>query len=80
MCEVCGLNGVWGFGFFLDGFIIVIEKCGCLYFIKDGECLCCIFGLLDIKVQGQGGLLDVVFVCDFVISFEIFFIFVGVFG
>lgn len=78
--EVRGLNGAWGFGFLPDGSIIVTEKRGRLYLTKDGERLRRISGLPDIKVQGQGGLLDVAPARDFATSSEIFLTFAGALG
>jgi len=53
----------WGMDFFADGSILVTEKSGHLYHIKDGiqtE----IKGLPKILVKGQGGLLDLLIYTD----------------
>ena len=75
--EVRGLNGAWGFGFLPDGSMIITEKRGRLFLYKEGERMRRISGLPEIKVQGQGGLLDVAPARDFEASSEIFLTFAG---
>jgi len=48
----------WGMEFLPDGSILVTEKSGKLIHFKNGKTIT-IKGLPDIKVQGQGGLLDI---------------------
>lgn len=52
------VNIPWGFDFLPDGSIIFTEKSGKLVHFKNGKQLS-IKGLPEIKVQGQGGLMDV---------------------
>ncbi|NKI32796.1 PQQ-dependent sugar dehydrogenase [Croceivirga thetidis] len=55
---VSGLQNPWGMDFLPDGSILVTEKAGELFLYKDGSKKN-IAGLPEIKVQGQGGLMDV---------------------
>lgn len=55
---VSGLQNPWGLDFLPDGSILVTEKAGKLFLCKDGNKKD-ITGLPEIKVQGQGGLMDV---------------------
>lgn len=48
----------WGFDFLPDGSILVTEKSGELLHFRDGKKIS-INGLPEIKVQGQGGLMDI---------------------
>ncbi len=52
------LNNPWGFVFLPDGSILINEKSGKLIHFKNGK-KSIISGLPEIKVQGQGGLLDI---------------------
>lgn len=55
---VSGLQNPWGFDFLPDNSILVTEKAGKLFHFKNGK-KTEINGLPEVKVQGQGGLLDV---------------------
>lgn len=55
---VSGLQNPWGMDFLPNGSILVTEKAGDLFLFKDGSKKN-VTGLPKIKVQGQGGLMDV---------------------
>lgn len=66
-----GLNAPWSFGFLPDGSILVTERDGRLLLLRDGRATP-VSNLPDIKVTGQGGLLDVMIPRDFGNRREIF--------
>lgn len=53
-----GMNIPWGMGFLPDGSMLVTEKAGKLYHVKDGR-QTEILGVPAIVVRGQGGLMEV---------------------
>ena len=54
----------WGFDFLPDGGLLITEKSGELILFKDGE-KTLIAGVPEVKVMGQGGLMDAVLHPDF---------------
>ena len=55
---VSGLNIPWGFTFLPDNSMLITEKEGLLLHFKDGK-KNIVTGLPKIKIQGQGGLMDI---------------------
>ena len=66
-----GLDAPWAFGFLPDGTILVTERGGRLWAVRDGQ-RTEVEGLPRIHVQQQGGLLDVLVPNDFSERREIF--------
>lgn len=66
-----GFSSPWAIGFLPDGGILVTEKEGKLWLLRDGEKRK-ISGLPEIEVDGQGGLLDVMVPRDFAQTREVF--------
>jgi glucose/arabinose dehydrogenase len=66
-----GFTSPWAIGFLPDGGILVTEKEGRLWLLRDGK-RNQVKGLPDIVVDGQGGLLDVMVPRDFAKTREIF--------
>lgn len=62
----------WSFAFLPDGGMLVTERPGALWHVKADGSREEIAGLPDIRVRGQGGLLDVLVPRDFLQSREIF--------
>lgn len=73
---VSGLNGPWSVGFLPDGDLLITEKRGRLLRILPGGDRQQVSGLPELRVKGQGGLLDLVVASDFASSGRIFFSYV----
>lgn len=71
-----GFKGPWALAFLPDGGFLVTEKRGRLWKVGPDGRRTEVTGLPDIKVQGQGGLLDVVVPRDFARSREVLFTYV----
>ncbi|MFZ0097487.1 MAG: PQQ-dependent sugar dehydrogenase, partial [Gemmobacter sp.] len=65
-----GFDEPWAIGFLPDGGILVTERAGSLWLIREGE-RTAVTGLPEVFAQGQGGLLDVMVPRDFATSREI---------
>ncbi|MFW8634695.1 PQQ-dependent sugar dehydrogenase [Cribrihabitans pelagius] len=66
-----GLDVPWGFDFLPDGGVLVTERRGRLYYLRNGQKRR-VEGLPSVAAQGQGGLLDVMVPRDFARSREVF--------
>ncbi|MDJ0858146.1 MAG: PQQ-dependent sugar dehydrogenase [Dinoroseobacter sp.] len=69
---VSGLEEPWGFGFLPDRGLLITERGGRLLHVRSDGTSGAVEGLPDIKVGGQGGLLDVMIPADFAQSREVF--------
>ncbi|MFW8593102.1 PQQ-dependent sugar dehydrogenase [Cribrihabitans neustonicus] len=66
-----GLDVPWGFDFLPDGGVLVTERRGRLYYLRDGQKRR-VEGVPAVAAEGQGGLLDVMVPRDFARSREVF--------
>lgn len=66
-----GFETPWSFGFLPDGGVLVTEKSGRLWHIADGGAQQ-VGGLPEIRVVGQGGLLDILVPRDFASTRQIY--------
>ncbi len=71
---VGGFDVPWAFAFLPGGGLLVTEREGVLFYVKDGK-RNQISGLPPILADGQGGLLDVMVPQDFLVSREVFLTF-----
>jgi glucose/arabinose dehydrogenase len=69
---VQGLDEPWGFGFLPGGGILITERGGRLLHVRSDGTSNPVSGVPEVKVGGQGGLLDVMIPRDFVQSREVF--------
>jgi glucose/arabinose dehydrogenase len=67
-----GLTEPWGIAFLPGGGVLITERGGQLLHFIDGQQAIPVTGLPDIRVRGQGGLLDVVAARDFARTRTIF--------
>ena len=67
-----GLDEPWSFGFLPDGSVLITERRGVLWWVKDGKRYQ-IPGVPRVAAKGQGGLLDIMIPRDFATSRELFF-------
>ncbi|MFX0540248.1 PQQ-dependent sugar dehydrogenase [Roseovarius sp. S4756] len=67
-----GLEGPWSFGFLPDGSVLITEKQGRLWQLRDGQQVE-IGGVGPIAQVGQGGLLDVLIPRDFARTRQLYF-------
>ncbi|MFX0544501.1 PQQ-dependent sugar dehydrogenase [Roseovarius sp. S1116L3] len=67
-----GLEGPWSFGFLPDGSVLITEKQGRLWQVKDGQKVE-IGGVGPVAQVGQGGLLDVLIPRDFAQTRQLYF-------
>jgi len=65
-----GFDEPWAIGFLPDGGILVTERAGALWLIRESQ-RTAVTGLPEVFAQGQGGLLDVMVPRDFATSREI---------
>jgi glucose/arabinose dehydrogenase len=70
---VDGLEYPWSMEFTSDGKILITERPGRLRIFENGELSAPIKGLPEIKVEGQGGLLDIALDSDFINNKILFF-------
>ena len=70
---VDGLEYPWSMEFTSDGKILIAERPGRLRIFENGELSAPIKGLPEIKVEGQGGLLDIALDTDFINNKILFF-------
>lgn len=67
-----GLEGPWSFAFLPDGDVLITEKRGRLWRLRDGQ-TSRIGGVGPVEVTGQGGLLDVLVPRDFAQTRQLYF-------
>ncbi|MCZ4351325.1 PQQ-dependent sugar dehydrogenase [Roseovarius aestuarii] len=67
-----GLKQPWGFGFLPDGGVLITQKGGQLWHLKDGRKRP-VHGVGPVHVAGQGGLLDILVPRDFEQTRQLFF-------
>ncbi|WP_113910759.1 PQQ-dependent sugar dehydrogenase [Roseovarius dicentrarchi] len=67
-----GLNGPWAFGFLPDGGVLITEKRGALWRLRDGE-KTRVGGVGPVADAGQGGLLDILIPRDFAQTRQLYF-------
>ncbi len=65
-----GLDEPWGLAFLPDGGVLVTERAGQLWLLREGELLA-VDGAPQVYEEGQGGLLDVMVPADFTSSREV---------